>query len=160
MYCTQLVLTGVLALANLGLISFLLLTDYRAYRTQSASSRDYLLKSKTWILALGWFMYLLQFLREFFQPQGSGYFSNGSLWVCEGLKYLIYMFVFYYFIKQSTLLLNSSQVHKWRTLIKYITICSGVAYVCYGVYFLVNLITKQSTKEFCHTLNFILGGTL
>lgn len=80
--------------------------------------------------------------------------------MCEGLKYLIYMFVFYYFIKQSTLLLNSGQVHRWRTLIKYITICSSVAYVCYGIYILVDLFTKQTEKYFCHTLNFILGGTL
>lgn len=70
------------------------------------------------------------------------------------------MFVFYYFIKQSTLLLNTDQLSRWRTLIKYVTICSAVAYICYASYFIIDLIFNRNGKYFCHTWSFILGGTL
>lgn len=64
----------------------------------------------------------------------------GSLYLCEGLKYLIFMFLFSYFIKQSVSLLTESVLQKWTILIRYMLIASSLLYLCYGIQYLTTKI--------------------
>jgi hypothetical protein len=70
----------------------------------------------------------------------------GSLYLCEGLKYLIFMFLFSYFIKQSVSLLTENVLQKWTILIRYMLIASSILYVCYGIEYLTSKILKADSS--------------
>lgn len=76
----------------------------------------------------------------------TNYVFIGSLYLCEGLKYLIFMFLFSYFIKQSVSLLTENVLQKWTILIRYMLIASSILYVCYGIEYLTSKILKADSN--------------
>lgn len=113
-YCLQLMIIGTLCFVNFVLLTYLLVNDikHRNLRTLTeGNDRHYLSKPKSWILVLGLTMNLIQFLRYFFNPELVGDFVfNGTLYLCEALKYIIYMLVFYYFLSKAATLLPKTTV--------------------------------------------------
>ena len=133
MYCTEVLLISLLSFINLTLIVFLLVNDILAQIRNDTLAwyKNWLKRSKTWILLLSLLMYLLQFLRNFLQPDLLGLFFNGSLYLCEGLKFLIFVLVFHYFVKQSAALLEQKFAANWTKAIKIMLITTGVIYTLY-----------------------------
>lgn len=100
-------------------------------------------------------MNLLQFFRNFVQA-----WLYGSLYVCEGLKFCVFILVFWFYIKQSASLLTGGTIQKWSTGIKIMTLASLGCYTVYGVQYLVLFIVKPNGEGFCHSFQFIGGGLL
>ena len=114
-YCTEVLIIGFLSLVNALLLSYLLYIDINKQKSKAEVTwhKEFFKRSKSWILILGILMNTLQFIRNFLQPNLLGFMFNGTLYICEGLKFCIFMFVFYYFLKQSASLLTGDTVKSW-----------------------------------------------
>jgi hypothetical protein len=94
-------------------------------------------------------------------PELLGIAYNGTLYLCEALKYIIFLCIFYYFLKQATTLLTPEWVRRWLRIIFILTALSGCMYVALGIYFVVTTLDgRGKEKEFCHNPQFIVGGIL
>lgn len=82
-------------------------------------------------------MNLLQFTRHFLVPKVLGIMYNGTLYICEGLKWAIFMLTFSFFIKVTASLLDASVTKKWTSYIKVLTMMTSLAYVVYGIQYFV-----------------------
>lgn len=90
-------------------------------------------------------MNTLQFVRNFLEPNLLGVMFNGTLYICESLKYCIFMFVFNYFIKQSASLMTGDTIKKWTKFIRILTISSLVVYSMFGLQYLI-IVTVDKAK--------------
>ena len=106
-------------------------------------------------------MNALQSLRNLFEPSFISYVAfNASLYICESLKYGIFMFIFHFFLKQAASLLSKETIQHWIKYLKYTNVLSIVIYCAFGIQYTVVLIQRQSSKSFCKTFEFIVGGLL
>ncbi len=139
---------GTLSFVNFVLLLYLLIIDIqnRKLRTLTeGSNTNYLSKPKSWILILGVSMNLIQFLRYFINPPVFGNFVfNGLLYLCEALKYAIYMLIFYYFLKKAASLFPKETVSKWTRIIKIMT---GVSAIIYSGFALESIIVFARRKN-------------
>lgn len=147
-YCLQLMIIGTLSFVNFVLLLYLLVIDIqnRKLRTLTeGADNNYLSKPKSWILILGVSMNLIQFLRYFINPPVFGNFVfNGLLYLCEALKYVIFMLIFYYFLKKAASLFPKETVSKWTRVIKIMT---GVSAVIYTGFALESIIVYARRKN-------------
>ena len=168
-YCLQLMIIGTLCFVNFVVLLYLLVLDIQNRRLRSltdGSNDHYLAKPKSWILILGVTMNLIQFVRYFIQPEVLGNFVfNGSLYLCEALKYAVFMLIFYYFLKKAASLLSKEVVLRWTRMIWIITGVSTAVYLVFGIEFSVVKINNNKSpnadpKGFCKSPQFIIGGIL
>jgi hypothetical protein len=134
-YCTNVLIFSVLFLINVVLFSYLLYCDIKMIKLQQTVqwAREYFVKIKSWIIILGGLLNLIMFVRYLLVPTLLGVMFNGTLYICEGLKWMIYMLTFSFYIKQSASLLDRYEVQKWQRVIMGITFISLVAYSAYGI---------------------------
>ena len=163
-YCTEVMIVMALSFVNLVLLTYLLYIDVRLTRAKQGNDwhKSYLCRTKTQILLLCIVVCLLQWVRNFFQPTlVSNFVYNGSLTLCQGLKYGIYMCTFWFFIKQSSSLIMAQTIKHFVRFLKYLTYGSLLAYSIYVVQWIVVKAAHHTTEEkFCHNFEFIFGETI
>jgi len=166
-YCLQLMIIGTLSFVNFVLLLYLLVIDIqnRKLRTLTeGADTNYLSKPKSWILILGVSMNFIQFLRYFINPQVFGNFVfNGLLYLCEALKYVIFMLIFYYFLKKAASLFPKETVSKWTRIIKIMTGVSAVIYTGFAIESIIVFARRKThppEKAYCKNPQFIMGGLL
>ena len=146
---------GTLSFVNFVLLLYLLVIDVqnRKLRTLTeGANTNYLSKPKSWILILGVSMNFIQFLRYFINPPVFGNFVfNGLLYICEALKYGIYMLIFYYFLKKAASLFPKETVSKWTRIIKIMTVVSSIIYTVFALESIIVYARPKNpnAKEYC-----------
>ena len=146
MYCTEVTTISFLSLVNAGLFGFLLVVDVNQQRQKDDKwLLNYLGRSKSWILVIGVVMDLVQFVRNFLQPEFLSFpVFNGTLYLFNFCTWVMYVLVFWYYTKQSVSLLGSETIRKWQVTIMLITIAACVLYVAYGVWYFVKMVVQKN----------------
>jgi len=91
-------------------------------------------------------------------PALLGIAYNGSLYFCEALKYVIFVCIFYYFLKQATTLLTPELVRRWFRIISILTAFSFIVYLAFGVEYIFSGLKGSYEGGFCHNPQFIVGS--
>lgn len=85
---------------------------------------------------------------------------TGTLYLFNFSTCIMYILIFWYYIKQSASLMSGDTIRKWQMTIKIITTLASVFYLIYGIQYLIVTLqpSSASNKGFCHSFEFIFGS--
>lgn len=126
------------------------------YYKKSILGESLICKLKTWVLLTCMILYVVEFIRNFFESI-PWKLSLVLLYLEQICLLLIYVLICHFYIKAAARLIGKKRVKKWRKSINIFTIFILIflAFML-GYYILRTFEPSQNSKDACHTYEFMI----